>query len=146
MADEALERHTVGAVYVAHPAVVNGFHRAFVAQQYVHVGTGHAQGIHATCLQSCHDALVHQSAVNHSHHLQHLVVGDSASVHHFCFDAQTFSHSGGKSAAAVHQQFVVFNRGKVAEQSVERCGVLANLAAHFHNGKFLHNGKIKWMR
>ena len=85
----------------------------------VHVGTSEASGIDAESLQTCHDGLVHQSTIHHCHHLQHLCIGDAASVHHLCLNAQLRSDGCCPATAAVHENLPSFNVTEVAQQLTE---------------------------
>ena len=56
---------------------------------------------------------IHQSAIDHRHHLQHLCVSDAATVHHLGFYAQSFGNLCGSSSAAMYQNLWSVDGAKV---------------------------------
>ena len=53
------------------------------------VGTGTmGNGIAQTFAQAGHDVIVHQAAIDHGDHLQHVGIGDAPSVNHPALEAQ----------------------------------------------------------
>ena len=102
---------------------------------YVGIGTRQSEGIHPIGLQARHKILVHQSAIDHCHHLQHLSVGDAAAIDHLRLDAQLGSHLSGATAAAMHQHFSAGDGRKVLEQLAELRLIFNDGTAHFHHRK-----------
>ena len=151
--DEGLQSFSVGLFHIAHISEVyragtriftffltylQGYGFAFARTQHVHVGTGQSQGVHACCLQPCHEVLVHQSAIDHGHHLEHLAVGDASAVHHLALDAQPGSHLGGTAATPVHKHFVSGDSREMLEQLFELRLVFHHGASHFDDCQFVH--------
>ena len=66
------------------------------------IGAGEADGIDAYGLQSSHDILVDQSAIDHRDHFEHGCVGDASAAHHSRLDAQRLCHLGSATPAAMH--------------------------------------------
>ena len=127
-------RHSLGIhpLHVADPSVVHCRHLTLVAEHNVHISPCESHSVNAKGLQSSHDAFVDKSAVDHSDHLEHSLVGDAASVDHLRFHTEPGSHLRGRASASMHEQFLALHRGEILKKGVERFRIFHNLTAHFY--------------
>ena len=47
---------------------------------------------------------------DHCNHFEHVGVGDTTAIHHFCFYTQLCCHLGGTTATTMHKHFFAFYR------------------------------------
>ena len=87
-----------------------------MAADDIHIGTRQSQGIHTVGLKTSHEVLVHQSAIDHRHHTEHIGIGDTTTTHHLRLDAEGFCHLRGLAAATVYQNLSAFNGTEVLQQ------------------------------
>ena len=111
------EHLTVGAVYIANESEVDTIlKRSFVTADDIHVGTCKPQGIDTVGLQTGHEVLVYQTAIDHCHHTEHVGIGDATAIHHLRLDAQGFGNLRSLAAATMHQNFLAGDGAEVFEQ------------------------------
>ena len=135
--DEFAQKRSVHLLHIAHETIVHLLYRTLCGTDHVHVRTRQAERIHASCLQTGHYVLVHQSAIHHCHHLQSLGIGDAASIHHFAFNTQQGCDFRCRTSAAVHQDFISFDGGKVIQQLAEGGFLFHDFATHLDYSQFL---------
>ena len=87
-----------------------------VAEHEVHVRSCKSYGIDASLLQGYHYVLVHQSAIYHGHHLQHILVCHTSASYHVAFDAQRGGYACGRASPSVYQNLGSGDVGKPVEQ------------------------------
>ena len=129
----------VGAVYVANEAEVYAFlgQRPPVRANDVAVGAAKSDGIDPFGLQPGHEVLVHQSAIDHRHHLEHVGIGHAPAAYHLRLDAQSGGHLRGSAPAAVHEYLASLDGAEVFQQPLQLCLVFNDGTAHLHNCQFL---------
>ena len=127
----------VGMVNISGKAVIDLSCRAFVCRYYIAVGSCKPQCIHSACLQLCNYVLVHQSAIHHCNHLQHILIGDAPSVYHTALYAQPCSHGSSRPPAAMYQHLIASDSCKTVEKIAQRTTLLDNLPSNLYNGDFL---------
>ena len=84
-----------------------------MAADDVGIGTSQSQGIDSVGLQTGYQILVDQSAIDHRHHLQHLLIGDAAAIDHVGLDIQALGYLRGLAATAMYQHLATLDGRKV---------------------------------
>ena len=117
--DKRGEQAGIDFIDIAHKAEIDHLLRAVVhldalqrtpvTTDDVAVGTSQADGLDTLCLQASHDILVHQTAIDHRHHAEHLLVRNATTAHHAALYAETRSHRRCQSPAAMHQHLAAFH-------------------------------------
>ena len=64
------------------------------------------EALSAVGLQTGNKVLVHQSAIDHRHDLQHLGIGDAAAIDHLRLNAELFGYLCSTPSTAMHQHFL----------------------------------------
>ena len=82
----------------------------------VHISPRQSEGVHTIGLQTGHEVLVHQSAIDHRHHSEHICVGDTTATHHLRLDTEGFCHLCSFSSTTVHQYLPALNGAEVLKQ------------------------------
>ena len=104
---------------------------------HVHIGPREAQGAQSGGIQLRHDILIHQSAIHHRHHAEHLRVGDASSLHHLGLHAHLCGDVGGGASAAVNEHFESWELCKLADEPAEGGRIFHNHAPHLDDVEFL---------
>ena len=85
-------------------------------------------------LQTGNKVLVHQTAIHHRHHLQHITISNATSVDHLCLDAQLGGYLRGTAATAMYQYFLTGDGREVFQQLVQLSLVFHDCSAYFYDG------------
>ena len=85
-------------------------------------------------LQTGNKVLVHQTAIHHRYHLQHILIGDTTTVNHLVLQAELGGYLRGTAATAMYQYFLTGDGREIFQQLVQLCLVFHDCTAYFYDG------------
>ena len=114
--DKPTEHLSVCTFHITHETKVDTIlDRTLMRANDVHISTRKPEGIDTIGLQAGNKILVHQTAIDHRHHAEHISISDAAAVYHLRLDAEGLGNLRGPPPATMYQHLLAIDGTEVLE-------------------------------